>query len=179
MNDTRRMSDETIQLQRGIEKLNAGDPAVRGELLNVACGQLMRLTSQLREEFNRSDHGELPDISQEDLFAGVSTRLYESLFRVPIKDTRHFYQIASVEIRRELIDLCRRGESSGNRELLQLAEFYDCVDSLPESQREVFELIWYHEMSRGEVAELLAAEVVEIKRLWRSARLTLHDRLDD
>jgi len=179
MDDTRRMSDETIQLQRGIEQLNAGDPAVRGELLNAACGQLMRLTSQLREEFKRSDQGELPDVSLEDLFAGVSTRLYETLFKVPIKDTRHFYQIASVEIRRELIDLCRTGKSSGNSELQQLAEFYDCVDGLPTRQREVFELIWFHEMSRGEVAELLGAEVAEIKRLWRSARLTLHDRLAD
>lgn len=179
MDDTRRLSDETIQLQRGIEKLNAGDPAVRGELLNIACGQLMRLTSQLREEFSRSGHGELPQMSLEDLFAGVSTRLYESLVRVPIKDTRHFYQIASIEIRRELIDLCRRGKTSGNRELQQLAAFYDCVDSLPERQREVFELIWYHEIPRGDVAELLGAEVAEIKRLWRSARLTLHDRLED
>jgi RNA polymerase sigma-70 factor (ECF subfamily) len=139
----------------------------------------MRLTGELRGEFERSGAGELPNLSAEDLFAGVSTRLYESLFEVPIRDIRHFYQIASLQIRRELIELCRKGESGGSDELRQMADFYECVDTLPRRQREVFELIWYHEMSREEVAELLGADVAEIKRLWRWARLSLHDRLDD
>ena len=62
-------------------------------------------------------------------------------------------------------------------ELRQWAHFHDSVDALPEVEREVFELIWYHELSRAEAAGLLAAPVEEIRRLWRSARLQLHELL--
>lgn len=178
MDDTRHLSDETVQLQKGINRLNAGDTSVRGELLNIACQQLMRLTGQLKREFDKYDASKSLPVSLDELFAGVSTRLYEALHSAPVRDPRHFYQIASVHIRRELVELCRQGESAELGELSELGRFYDCIDGLPDDQREVFELIWYYEMSREEVSELLKVSLSEIKRLWRSARLRLHETLD-
>ncbi len=179
MDDTRQMSDETVQLQNGIDRLNAGDSSVRGELLNIACTQLMRLTSQWKQEFDRLDPANSSDKSLDEVFGGVSTRLYQALHDAPLKDARHFYQLASLHIRRELVDLCRHNASSANPELRQLAQFHDSVDALPDAQREVFELIWYHDMTREEVAELLGMPLSSVKRLWRSARLELHNHLDD
>lgn len=179
MDDTRHVSEETVQLQRGIDRLKAGDTAVRGELLNIACNQLMRLTAQLKQEFDRLDDNKQLDKPLEELFAGVSSRLYEALHDAPLKDSRHFYQLASLHIRRELVELCRREGPTGNEEISELATFYECIDALADDRREVFELIWYYEMSREEVAELLDAPLSRIKRLWRSARLELHGRLDE
>jgi RNA polymerase sigma-70 factor (ECF subfamily) len=198
MDDTLRLSEETILLKRGIAQLNAGDPSVRGELLNIACARLMRLTSRLRSDFAGFFPEDHEGRSTEDIFHHASLRLYQALHDTPIRDVRHFYRLAATEIRRELIDLCRHcqrlnetapaGEDqlddAGNRsERISIAELrrwivlHDSVEALPESEREVFELIWYHEMTRGEAAELLGQPVVEVRRLWRSARLNLHELL--
>lgn len=202
MNDTFRYSDEANRLRRGIERLQAGDTSVRGELLNIAHTRLMRLTDLLRRDF--------PDLvdpkSSEEVFQSASQRLYLALYDKPIKDVRHFYQLAALQIRRELVALCRhcqepggidrrdihilRQAADGNatetereraaaRELDRWALLHDSIDALPEAQREVFELIWYHEMTRGEAAELLGLPPAEVRRLWRSARLNLHTLLGD
>lgn len=193
MDDTRQRSEETLLLERGIQQLNAGDASVRGELLNIACARLVRLTARLRRHFQCLDGAK----STEDVFQNASLRLYEALHDTPIKDVRHFYRLAAIQIRRELIDLCHQCqemevELSHERreddavddpvsiaELRQWAQFHDSVDALPESEREVFELIWYHELSRTETAQLLGTPVQDVRRLWRSARLQLHDLLGE
>ncbi len=139
----------------------------------------MRLTAQIQEELTPSPGDPQSRLPPKDLFSGAAARLYEALHATPVKDARHFYQLASLQIRRELIEICSQQESDDRQPFSRLQHFYDCVDRLPEKQREVFELIWYHEIPREEVAQLLGADVVEIRRLWRSARLALHDRLDD
>lgn len=190
MDDTTRSSEETVLLRRGIEQLSAGDMSVRGELLNIACQRLMRLTSRLRREF---DGCSASDRSTQEVFENASLRLYQALHDTPIKDVRHFYRLAAIQIRRELAELCRHcqdfeqapppgsdeAERTSVHELRRWAQFHDSVDALPESQREVFELIWYHEMDREEVAELLDVPLGQVRRLWRSARLSLHRQLGD
>lgn len=193
MDDTCQRSEETLLLERGIRQLNAGDASVRGELLNIACARLVRLTARLRRHFQGLDGAK----STEAVFQNASLRLYQALHDTPIKDVRHFYRLAAIQIRRELIDLCHqcqdldlKGDESGRveasydesisvGELRRWALFHDSVDALPESEREVFELIWYHELGRTETAELLGEPVAEVRRLWRSARLKLHDLLGE
>lgn len=195
MEDTRSISEETVQLERGIRQLNAGDPSVRGELLNIACQRLMRLTSRLRRDLQLLGDAR----SSEEVFQNASLRLYEALHDTPIRDVRDFYRLAAIEIRRELIELCRyyqgRGgvteggdlspesaaaaavEGISTAELRDWALFHDSVDALPENEREVFELIWYHEMTRDEAAALLGLTNRQVRRLWRGARLRLHQLL--
>jgi RNA polymerase sigma-70 factor (ECF subfamily) len=59
------------------------------------------------------------------------------------------------------------------------SEFHDQVGSLPDDEREVFDLLWYQGLSQAEVASLLAVNVRTIKRRWQSARLKLCDALGD
>ncbi len=56
---------------------------------------------------------------------------------------------------------------------LEMAEFHEQVDSLPADEREVFELIFYQDMTQAEVAALLKVSERTIKRRWRQARLSL------
>jgi RNA polymerase sigma-70 factor (ECF subfamily) len=51
------------------------------------------------------------------------------------------------------------------------------VETLPANEREVFEMLWYHELSQEEVAQLVGLSVRQVKRIWRSAKLRLHDHL--
>lgn len=206
---TESMSEETMLIQRCIDQLNSGDRAVRGELLNIACQRLMRLTSKMKRNFEKVGRWE----QTEDVFQNASLRLYQALQETHIQDVRHFFRLAALQIRRELIDLSRHyqgplglganhashiprgpaGDSSGDvaaryepqtesldaLHLLEWGDFHRCVHELPEKEREVFELLWYHEMKQDEAAELLQISTRHVKRLWRSARLILHDRLGD
>lgn len=58
-------------------------------------------------------------------------------------------------------------------------ELDERVQSLPDEEREVFNLLFYLSMSQLEVAQQLGVSVPTVKRRWRKARLLLHDVLKD
>jgi RNA polymerase sigma factor (sigma-70 family) len=47
-------------------------------------------------------------------------------------------------------------------------------ESLPEEEREVFDLLYVQDLSQEEAARLLGVSVPTVKRRWRAARLRLH-----
>jgi RNA polymerase sigma-70 factor (ECF subfamily) len=59
----------------------------------------------------------------------------------------------------------------------QWSEFHEAIERLPDNEREVFELLWYHELPQEEVANLVGLSVRQVKRIWRAAKLRLHDEL--
>jgi RNA polymerase sigma-70 factor (ECF subfamily) len=194
----------TFQVQRCLERLAAGDRAARDELIHCACDRLLRITRKILRDY--------PDVRRweqtDDLFQSAVLRLYQSLDKVPVQDARHFFRLAAVQIRRELIDLYRHyygpqgaGTHHASRprsseadspapprleaaeqtrdpsRLAEWSDFHALVDTLPEEEREVFDLMWYHGLSTEEVAPLLQVDPRTIRRRWRSARLHLHERL--
>ncbi|MEM9644605.1 MAG: sigma-70 family RNA polymerase sigma factor [Planctomycetota bacterium] len=197
--------EQTIAVARCLEMLKDGDTAVRGELLNLTQERLLRLTSKMKRDFRGVGRWE----QTEDVFQNAAMRLYQAMSAAKIEDTRHFFRLAALQIRRELIDMCRHyrgpqghgahhvtqprdadGEAPamamdpGDRtqnpaDLHAWSDFHQCVEQLPEREREVFELLWYHELKQEEVAGLLGVSTRSIKRMWRSARLMLHDRLSE
>ena len=57
-------------------------------------------------------------------------------------------------------------------------ELHERIGALPEEEREAFELLWYHGMSRSEVAALLQVNERTVQRRWQAARLRLYRELD-
>jgi RNA polymerase sigma factor (sigma-70 family) len=55
------------------------------------------------------------------------------------------------------------------------AEFHARIEHLPDEEREVFDLLWYQDLSQAECAELLGVSERTVKRRWASARLRLHE----
>ena len=126
---------------------------------------------------------------------------------VQLNDPRHFFRLAALQIRRELIDLARHyqgPQGMGKAHQTQLAspdreegyvayepaevthdpsrmaewqDFHSRVEKLPEDEREVFDLLWYHGLPQEQAASLLGVNVRTVRRRWRSARLLLHDVL--
>ena len=197
-------AEHSERLQQCIERLNAGDEFARGELLNLACERLTRLTRSILRDFPGVARWEQTD----DVFQNASLRLFQALTDVEVVDSRHFFRLAALQIRRELIDMVRRyqgpqglgakhqtiqNDAEGDNELARgyehaemthepgkIAEWQDFharVEKLPDEEREVFDLLWYHEMSQEQAADLLNVSVRTIRRRWRSARLLLHDAL--
>ncbi|MEM1061296.1 MAG: sigma-70 family RNA polymerase sigma factor [Planctomycetota bacterium] len=58
-------------------------------------------------------------------------------------------------------------------------ELHEAIEQLPDDEREVTELLWYHQLPQADAAEILKVDVRTIKRRWRSARLKLHEKLGE
>lgn len=185
-----------------LAEIQAGRLEARGELLHAACDRLIAITRTLKRSFPQVGRWE----QTEDVFQNASLRLYEALADVEIADPLHFFRLAALQIRRELIDMSRRyngplgigqnhytqradAATSERRAfegiettydpqaVAQWAEFHELIDRLADDERAVTELLWYHGMSQEEAADLLGVDVRTVRRRWRSARLSLHDAL--
>jgi RNA polymerase sigma factor (sigma-70 family) len=183
-------------LQRLIDLANAGDPASKETLLEHACERLLRLT---RKIFHCS--GDLRRWEETaDVFQSSMMRLHRALASTKVESVRHFFNLAAVQIRRELIDLARhhfgpeglgrnhhtdyqapdeRGGSLHGRaeepdDLADWIEFHERVDKLPETELEIVNLLFYEDLNQEEAAQLLGVNVRTVKRRWQAARLRLH-----
>jgi RNA polymerase sigma-70 factor (ECF subfamily) len=194
---------ESSDVERWIARLAQGDETAREELLGGACERLRRLARKMLRDFPDVQRWEQTD----DVCQNALLRLWRSLARVPVVDARHFFRLAALHIRRELIDLVRRyhgpegpgaahatqppwpgdGRAAPHYDRAELSydpqrladwgDFHERVEQLPEEQREVFDLLWYHGLTQDEAAVLLHVNVRTIKRRWRDARLHLHEVL--
>jgi RNA polymerase sigma factor (sigma-70 family) len=197
------MGNTTVELQRWLEALRSGDDRGRQELVNHACERLRKLTRRMLKEFPVVGRWEQTD----DVLQNASMRLYRALADVTPESLRHFYSLAALQIRRELRDLakhylgpqrqtagyytseggitCHERHASeapaGNEESPSTLEgwtaFHAEVDRLPESEREVFSLLWYQGLSQNEAAEVLGVSLRTVKRRWQTARLLLYQSL--
>ena len=61
--------------------------------------------------------------------------------------------------------------------LVEWAELHDHVAQLPDEEREVMDLHWYHDLSQKEVAALLGVSERTVKRRWVAAKARLAARL--
>jgi RNA polymerase sigma-70 factor (ECF subfamily) len=58
------------------------------------------------------------------------------------------------------------------------SEFHAAADRLPEPERTAFDLLYYHELSQTDVAEMMQVSERQVRRYWQSARRELHRMLE-
>lgn len=184
-----------------IQKVNQGDAAARQELLTVTSDRLERLTRNMKKDFPSVSRWE----ETGDVFQNVMIRLNSALEKVEINDVRHFLRLAALHIRRELLDLCRKHDRRNRHHQTQMAtrdeqtdapalndpmetthdpkrvaewgEFHETIESLPDDQKEIVELLWYHGLTQLAAAEVMGITHKQVRTLWRNARLHLHEKL--
>jgi RNA polymerase sigma-70 factor (ECF subfamily) len=194
---------ESAAIEGWVRQLKAGDDQARKELLNCACERLTRLTRKMLKSFGRLKRWEQTD----DVVQNALLRLYRSLADVQPASAVEFYRLAALNIRRELLDLAKHyygprglganyasvdkgpdqsqaepaadqpaaGDDPGQLEAW--AALHEQVERLPAEEKEVFDLLWYQELSQAEAAALLKVSERTVKRRWASARLRLHQSL--
>jgi RNA polymerase sigma factor (sigma-70 family) len=193
----------TEQVEQWIKLLRQGDRGARDALLACAGDRLLKLTRKMLRLSADVRRWEQTD----DVFQNAMMRLYRSLEQIELQDARHFYHVAALQIRRELIDLARRyqgvhgmgrnlrlqpqkdqtdGFAAGfdpaeqtydPADLATWVEFHQRVELLPEEERDVFQLLWYGGVSTEEAAEALHVSARTVRRRWQAARLALHEVL--
>jgi RNA polymerase sigma-70 factor (ECF subfamily) len=193
------VSDSGASLQPWLDRLRAGDPAARNELIRHSRGRLRLLTRQMLRHF--------PGVRQweetSDVLQNVLLRLDRALQAVEVPSPRDFLRLANAQIRRELIDLSRHhfgphglganlvppgqgrpgdtpepeDSSADPDRLLRWHDLHCQIAGLDDADRELFELLYYQGLKQAEAAGLLGLPLTTFKRRWRSARLRLMTRL--
>lgn len=199
------MPDESSSTLQGcLDRLQAGDPQARGQVIQYACRRLRRLTQAMLRDFPRLRAYE----DAEDVLQNAVLRLLRALQVVVPPTSADFFRLAAQLIRRELIDLSRHyfgrygpgkcqvaldGQGSPHRppvagpvpsdstyhpvKLARWTEFHEHAEALPAEEKAVFDLVWYQGLSQVEAASLLNLSHTTIKRRWVAARLRLQAAL--
>ncbi len=173
------------------------------QLWPLIADRLVVLTRRMLRHYPRLQRWEQTD----DVFQTAAMRLNRAIRDVRPDSSARFWGLAIAQVRRTLIDLARHHfgphgqarklqdgyetefanevhSSSGQCEnepvtLEDWTEFHEAVDHLPSSERDVFQLIWYAELSQQQVADTLNVSVPTVQRRVYRARLLLHDFLSN
>src|SRR5579863_8255611 len=94
---------ETVEFELLLEAWSAGDDAARTRLLERAGQRLLSLTRRMLRNYPHLRRWEQTD----DVFQNTLVRLYQALGTVRTDSMGAFFGLASIQIRRSLIDLAR------------------------------------------------------------------------
>jgi RNA polymerase sigma-70 factor (ECF subfamily) len=196
-------SPTIIRIEGLIARLRRGDAAARDELLECAWSRLERLARRMLGDFPRVRRLE----GTGDICNAAAVRLLSALEAQPAADALHFFRLAALQIRRELIDLARHyknrpdlislsppggGDDSDGRASLDPSDgtsrdpsrlepwtrLHEAIAGLPDKPRAACELIWYQGLSQADAAQLLGVDVRTVKNYWMEARLRLCEELE-
>jgi RNA polymerase sigma factor (sigma-70 family) len=192
-------SFDTQRLHHYVQQWQGGDARAADALVRAIGERLERISrSMLRRYPAVRSCADTADLLQGSLF-----RLLKSLQRIQPESTRHFFNLAAVHVRRELLDLGRRFsqknnvhvavgdcagavvrpgpvEAPGEDDDLDLwCRFHEAVDRLPEAEREVMGLAFYDGWTQAQIGELLEVDERTVRRRWQSACLRLQEMLGD
>jgi RNA polymerase sigma factor (sigma-70 family) len=188
----------TAIVQRFLGDLNGeapAEPVVRA-LLDRSVLRLQRFCATLlHHDYPRLTHPPL-NLQTDELLGAVVERLIKALREARPQTVREFFALAGQHLRWELKDLARRLDNQPT--VVELREgqlpapansdsslspdgcrMLEAIDSLPEDEREAFDLVRIQGLTYAEAAELLdvASKTVQ-RRLDRGLRL-LTERLGD
>ncbi len=198
-------SDENQELAQLILRLceENRDASVISELIQYSNQRLESLARHMLRDYP----GLRRWVETDDVLQNSFMRLMRALESVEVESPRHFMALSALQIRRELIDLARHyfgprglgrkhetriGTDTNKHEHLEIAdltnephslaqwcELHEQIDSLPEHEREVFDLIYYDGLNQIEAAKVLEISVRTIQRRWHNALLLLHEKVGD
>lgn len=188
-----------------LERLAAGDPAARDQIIELVAGRLRTLAHRMLARFPRVRRWEETD----DLFQNAALRLHRTLGQMRLTEPRSVMALAATELRRELLDLARkhagplsyaanhgtnvirgaRGDAaeaerhvdraaSADEPLDRWTAFHEAVDSLDGEHRDVFHMVWFLGCDQRTIAGALGCSTRTVKTRWREAREAVRRRLD-
>jgi RNA polymerase sigma factor (sigma-70 family) len=136
------------------------------------------------------------NLKPDELLGAVVERLLKAMREARPQTVREFFSLANQHMRWELNDLARRldewpatvelreglmpaPDSSNSLLTPDAHRMLGVIDTLPEEEREVFDLIRIQGMTQAEVANLLGVSTKTIQRRLNRALLLLTKQLDD
>lgn len=190
----------TVAVQRYLDLLADTDgdsPAeslVRGVLAQAAHRLHQLCAAMLYRRYPRLTRGPV-NLRAEEMLSAVVERLIKALRRVHPTTVRQFFALANRHIRWELNDVARRlDEQAGDAELtdavaersdsgdersrpsLTILRILDAIESLPEEDREAFNLVRISGMTELEAAQLVGCSERTLQRRLSRALVLLTEQ---
>lgn len=179
----------------------AGEPVDSDALIEHTCERLLRLTRKLLRAYPGVRRWEQTD----DVFQNAMLRLLQAMKAVRPESVRHFLALGALQIRRELIDLKRHyygpegvgakhttnahegsderpqnertDRAADPRRLAERFEFHELVDSLPDHERDVLDLVYYQGLDQVETAAVLGVTTRTVQNRRNAALMRLREKL--
>jgi RNA polymerase sigma-70 factor (ECF subfamily) len=193
------MSAATQETNQLLECLRQGDPQARNQLLGHASERLRQLARKMLRGFPGVRRWEETD----DVFQNAALRLHRALAGLTPKSSRHFWNLAAQHIRWELQSLAshyqvraakhhsdgkaadaeggplhvQEDSTSEPSSVAEWSQFHEQVQTLPDKEREVFNLLWYGNLTQEQASKELGVSLRTLKRRWFSAKIALFRRL--
>ena len=188
----------TAAVQRYLGELGGespSEPIVRS-LLGRAAGRLDVLcATMLMRSYPRLMRPPL-NLQSQEMLSAVVERLMKAMREIRPQNTRQFFALATKHMRWELNDLARKldersqsvelredlvpaPESSGSVLSPKAARILETIESLPDDEREVFDLVRIQGMTHLEAAELLEVSEKTVQRRLNRSLIFLTDKLGD
>src|SRR5262245_1202071 len=176
-------SSQTVQIQGYLDRLRGGDEAARDELLGCACERLRHLARKMLRRYPNVHRWEqtddvlqnaairlyrtlrqLPVQTPLDFFRLAALNIRRELLDLakhyygPQGQGAHHASWGSGDSSAADSDLGRAAPPDRSDDPARLAawgEFHERIAALPDEERDVFDLLWYQDLSQAEAAELL------------------------
>lgn len=175
-----------------LRQARSGDAQALDALLRHVGARLQLLAQRMLGEFPRVRRwAETGDVLQNAVL-----RLMNALRDVKPDSAREFFALASLQVRRELIDLVRHYHGANGiganhhthplgppdhpdarddgASLIQWGELHEQIEALPEEERAVVNLIFYQGLSQADASDVLNISVRTVQRRWHAALVKLH-----
>lgn len=170
------------------------DPIVR-DLLERAAGRLRLLcATMLHRSYPRLTQPPL-GLEVDEMLGSIVLRLLRALREIRPQNVRQFFGLATRHMRWELNDLARRLDA-GSRTTLDVElvaapppssaglsanarRMLDAIESLPEDERDVFDLVRIQGLTHEEVAGLVGISEKTVQRRLRRSSMLLTESLAD
>ena len=183
-------SDQSAVLQGLLARLAAGDQAARQELIGCAYRRLRCLARViLNEDFPRLK-GAPAALETTDVADEAALGMYQVLAEIQPATPRDFFRLAAQRIRWLLLDRAKQ-VARARRDFLDSSALraadrpleddapgafealYQQIEALPDKEREVVDLLYFHGLDQSEAAAILGVTERSVRRYWTAARLKL------
>jgi RNA polymerase sigma factor (sigma-70 family) len=192
------MSEEqtTAAIQRYLNNLAGDQPAepIVRSLVGRSVRRLQLLCANLLHRDYRRLTRPPSNLQSEEILSAVVERLLKAMQTVRPKTVRGFFALVNQHMRWELNDLARRldkepatcelqeATASANSDSLLEPDgcrMLEAIASLPEDEREAFDLVRIQELTLNEAAEVLGVSVSTVQRRVSRSLVLLAKQLDD
>jgi RNA polymerase sigma-70 factor (ECF subfamily) len=197
----------TNELQQILDRFNAGDPAAKKHLIDRAYERLIVVARRVLNSFSavRSEeetatvlnqaylrlHSSLEEVRPRtvQLFYGLAALQVRRVLLDAIRELRGG-RGASPRPRKQSLHTPQRGGDSegdghdptdsdpGPTGIGLQTDVLEAIDKLPEEERQVVDLLFFHGLTQPEAAETLGMHEDTIKRRWARARIKLAGLLE-
>src|SRR5262249_11137136 len=166
--------------------LRRGDPAPRRELIGCAYQRLRRLARViLNESFPRLKSAPAA-LDTTDVANEAALGMYQVLAEIQPATPRDFFRLAAQRIRWLLLARAKQIDRT-RKELAEnppptaadrppdddstgvLEGLYGEIEALPDKEREVVDLLYFHGLSQSDTAAVLGVTERSVRRYWTAA----------